>query len=142
MEYQEIISPEIQSIVNDINEKYDRPLDRRIFTFIVSLINLLREFPKTPEIEVIRYQLIKSATSIGANFEEAQAACSKADFKNKLFISLKEARECHYWMRLLSAITNTMNNSDLDMLTKESEKLKKILGSITSKVSKRLRENS
>ena len=136
MKYQEIVNPEILPIIHDINERYENPLDRRIFSFTVSLIKYLRSLPKTPELEVIRHQLLKSATSIGANFEEAQAACSKADFKNKIFISLKEARECHYWLRLLAAVTDDNTSIEINQLTNESGELKKILGSIIVKLNK------
>lgn len=134
MDYKVAMHPDIQPIIHDLNERYEVPLDRRIFNFVVSIVKLSQKFSKSPENEVIRYQLIKSATSIGANFEEAQAACSKADFKNKIFISLKEARECHYWMRLLSAINSNADNLDLKKITRESEELKKILGSIAAKI--------
>ena len=48
-------------------------------------------------------QLARAATSIGANLEEADAGQSRADFISKCSISLKEAREAHYWLRLLRA---------------------------------------
>lgn len=51
-----------------------------------------------------KFQLGKSSTSVGANYEEAQAGSSKADFKNKVRISLKEARESNYWLRVLKAL--------------------------------------
>jgi len=51
------------------------------------------------------YQLTKASTSIGANYEEAQAAESKDDFIHKGGIVTKEARECVYWLRLLSELT-------------------------------------
>lgn len=60
--------------------------------------------PNKIEYQIIKHQLGKSATSIGANYEEAQAGSSKADFKNKVRISLKEARESNYWLRVLKAL--------------------------------------
>lgn len=56
------------------------------------------------ELNVIKYQLTKSATSIGANYEEAQAGSSKLDFTNKVRISLREMRESNYWLRILKGI--------------------------------------
>jgi len=64
-------------------------LSKRLFTFSVKTIRFLRTLPYETEYKVIRYQLIKSATSTGANYEEAQAASSKADFHNKVKIALK-----------------------------------------------------
>ena len=69
------------------------------------------------------------------NYEEAQAAVSKADFTNKIGISLKEKRESNFWIRLIIAIGN--DNESWQILEKESEELKKILGSIYSKTSKK-----
>lgn len=75
-------------------------------------------------------QLLRSATSIGANYEESQGATSKVDFRNKIRIALKEARETNYWLRLLKAMK--IMNSSLEGLVDESEQLKKILGKISS----------
>jgi len=58
----------------------------------------------------LRYQLAKSSTSSGANYEEAQGAISRADFKNKVHISLKEMRESHYWLRIIKQ-RNAKNNN-------------------------------
>jgi len=72
---------------------------------------------------------MKSGTSIGANMEEATAAQSKADFISKVQISLKEARETNYWLRLLSA-AEIIDSSKLTEITNESDELCRILGSI------------
>ena len=89
--------------------------------------------PTTSEYQIIKHQLGKSATSIGANYEEAQAGSSKADFKYKVRISLKEARESNYWLRVLKAL-ETQSNEELDSLIKESTELKNILASIINKL--------
>lgn len=68
----------------------------RTFPFGIRTIKAIRDFPDNTELKVIKYQLIKSATSIGANYEEAQAGSSKADFTHKVKIALKEARESNY----------------------------------------------
>ena len=59
-------------------------------------MKFLPDLPKTSEFNVIRYQLAKSSTSAGANYEESQAGSSKADFNNKVRISLREMRESNY----------------------------------------------
>jgi four helix bundle protein len=87
---------------------------------------------KSKDIDVISYQLIKASTSSGANYEEAQSASSKADFKNKINISLREMRESNYWLRLLHVLYE--NNNEVNLLVQESEELKKILGSISAKI--------
>lgn len=115
----------------------DQGLGKRLFEFAVNVIKYLRTLPNTKEFDVLKYQLTKSATSSGANYEEAQAASSKLDFRNKIKISLKEMRESNYWLKIIKAISK--QNNELDSLISESEELKKILGSISSKVSTNLK---
>lgn len=107
----------------------------RTFNFGVTVIKYLRTLPETSDLKVIKYQLIKSVTSIGANYEEAQAGSSKADFVNKVNISLKEARESNYWLRMLAILEGESN--ELVMLVNESKEIKNILGAIV----KNAREN-
>jgi len=74
-------------------------------------------------------QLLRSATSIGANYREANECDTKKDFKNKIRISKKEARETIYWLELL--IDANLNNKDeIFKLLDESKQLMKILASI------------
>lgn len=114
----------------------ENDLTLRLFTFAVRTINFLKTLPDSPEVKVIRYQLIKSSSSSGANYEEAQAGSSKADFTNKVRISLREMRESNYWLRLIKAtIDKTFNINELEWLINESSELKKILGSIVQKSS-------
>ena len=112
----------------------NRDLQERLFKFATDVIISLRLLPKSPEYTVITYQLIKSATSSGANYEESQAAVSQADFNNKIGIALKEMRETNYWIRLIMAIYESPEK--LTYLEKESDELKRILGSIYTKTSK------
>jgi len=109
-------------------------LTDRLFSFAVNVIQSVRKLPKSKEYSVITYQIVKSASSIGANYEEAQAAVSRPDFANKIGICLKETRETHYWIRLI--IATLEQNADWVPLENESSQLKNILGSIYTKVSK------
>jgi len=112
----------------------ENELPQRIFNFTVKTIQFLKTLPDSPEVKVIRYQLIKSSTSAGANYEEAQAGSSKADFTNKVRISLREMRESNYWLRLIKAtIDKNYDGNELEWLINESSELKKILGSIVQK---------
>jgi len=79
--------------------------------------------------------LTKSATSSGANYEEAQASSSRADFKNKINISLKEMRESNYWLKIFKAL-DIGDKETGKYLVNESGELKRILGSISSNTSK------
>jgi len=110
-------------------------LSERFFSFAVGVIRQVRTLPDSKEYSVIVYQLVKAASSIGANYEEAQAAVSKADFVNKIGICLKEAREAHYWLRIIIATLD--KNEPWKPLEKEGGEIKKILGSIYTKVSKK-----
>ena len=103
------------------------------FKFGVRCLKHLKTFPNTSEYSIIKYQLGKSATSIGANYEEAQAGSSKADFKNKVRISLKEARESNYWLRVLKALQDE-EDDELNFLNQESNEIKKILATIVNKI--------
>ena len=85
-------------------------LQGRLFKFSVEVIKEVRNLPTTIEFKVISYQILKSATSVGANYEEAQGAVSKADFSNKVAISLKEMRETNYWIRIINEIQNDKKN--------------------------------
>jgi len=79
-------------------------LKERLFRFSVDIIKEVRNLPNSREYQVISYQLLKSSTSVGANYEEAQSAVSKADFSNKIGTSLKEMRESNYWIRIIIEI--------------------------------------
>ena len=76
-------------------------------------------------------QLVRAGTSIGANLEEADAAQSKADFVSKCTISLKEARESHYWLRILKAT----GKAEVERLLAEANELIAILTTIVRKAS-------
>jgi four helix bundle protein len=113
----------------------ENELQERLFRFAVDVIKMLRTLVGGYDLKIISNQLGKSATSSGANYEEAQAAVSRADFGFKVNISLKEMRESNYWLRILQEIYTS--NNEIIRLTKESQELKKILGSISFKVAPR-----
>ncbi len=113
----------------------ENDLSKRLFRFAVDVIKMLRGLKGGSDLKIISYQLGKSATSSGANYEEAQGAVSKADFGNKVGISLKEMRESNYWLRILKELFPS--NEDIARLTSESSELKKILAAINLKVAPR-----
>ena len=104
---------------------------KRTFEFGVKCLLFLESLPKSKVNAVITYQLAEAATSIGSNYEEAQAAESSKDFIHKIGIVLKESSEINYWLRVLDAILNDgFKNSDFKTLLKESFDFKKIFSSI------------
>jgi four helix bundle protein len=66
------------------NKEFSQNLEKRTRFFAVSIIKLSTLLPDTPEGNVIRYQITKSGSSIGANYREANRSRSKADFKNRI----------------------------------------------------------
>ncbi len=83
------------------NKEFSRNLEERTRKFAVRIIHLSITLPNTPEAKVIRNQITKSGTSIGANYREANRARSKADFKNKIKICESEASETQYWLEVI-----------------------------------------
>jgi four helix bundle protein len=85
------------------------------FNFSLQIIKLYKKLINEKEY-IISKQLLRSATSIGANIEEADAGYSKKDFTAKMSIASKEARETKYWLRLLkfSNLTNINVESFID----------------------------
>ena len=110
-------------------------LATRLFNFSVKTLKLTSKLPDTPEFKVIRYQLAKSVTSCGANYEEAQSGSTKADFAHKIRITLREMRESNFWLRTIQSISIELKNSDnLKDLIDESNQLRKILATILNKM--------
>jgi four helix bundle protein len=76
-------------------------------------------------------QLVRAATSVGANLEEADAGQSRPDFISKCSIALKEACESHYWLRLLRATSKL--DDDAEPLIHEADRIVAVLTSIVKK---------
>ena len=83
------------------NREFARRLEKRTLDFSVCIIRLSSQLPKTTEGKVVRNQLTKAGTSIGANYRESNRARSRADFKNKIRICEGEAAETQYWLEIL-----------------------------------------
>jgi four helix bundle protein len=83
------------------NKDFAEKLERRTRMFAVDVMRLSACLPNTPENMVIRHQLTKSGTSVGAKYREANRSRSKADFKNKIRICESEASETSYWLRII-----------------------------------------
>ena len=99
------------------------------YSFAVSVVKFCFEIQDKKKEYVISRQLLKSATSIGANIEEAQGAISKAEFIAKIQIALKEAKETKYWVRLISD-AGIYSNGHSDQILKDCGEIIIILTSI------------
>jgi len=83
------------------NREFGKELEKRTRKFGALIIRLSAKLPNTLEARIIRTQLTKSGTSIGANYREANRARSRADFKNRVKICESEASETQYWLELI-----------------------------------------
>ena len=103
-------------------------LKDRTYQYSIKMIEFLDNLPKDNSAQIISKQLLRSATSIGANIVEAQASSSKKDFTKYFNYSLKSANESVYWLNLLKD-AKKINNSQIEYLLNETKELAKILGS-------------
>ena len=112
-------------------------LKDRTKEFSIQIINLVYKIPYNLSSAILCRQLLRSATSIGANHRSALRARSKADFISKLAIAEEEADESCYWLELLS-LTNTELKNEIDILWNEANQLTAILtkSSMTAKSKK------
>jgi four helix bundle protein len=82
-------------------KEFSKELEKRTLKFAVMIIRLSTTLPNTPEARVVRNQITKCGTSVGANYREANRSRSKADFKNKIAICESEASETQYWLKVI-----------------------------------------
>lgn len=117
-----------------MNDKVEfaKKLENRTIQFAIEIIQLSALLGNSPEQKVIRNQLTKSATSIGANYREANRSRSRADFKNKIRICLSEASETQYWLEIIKELK--WNISFNNKLLKESGELVAMFTSISRKL--------
>lgn len=107
--------------------KYD--LEERTSIFAEEIIILCKKSKKSQINDPIINQLIRSGTSIGANYMEANGSSSRKDFKNRIHICKKEAKETMYWLRLLAKADESFR-SDCRKLWKEAKELALIFSKI------------
>ena len=101
------------------------PLLDKSLDFATQIVLFYEEFSKSKKDTTIAKQLLRSATSVGANINEAIYGNSKADFISKLHISLKETGESIYWLKLLK--NTKLVNYDFDSLISLAEEIKRML---------------
>lgn len=106
--------------------KKENPLLDKSLLFAARIVKLHKYLAKEKKEHIISKQIIRSATSIGANANEAVYGQSKADFIAKLQISLKETSETEYWIRLL-VLSEYITEKEGESLLKDCLEIKKIL---------------
>ena len=110
----------------------DRDLRQRTKEFAIRIIRMYSSLPKSTEAQVLGKQVLRSGTSVGANYREAFRARSKAEFIAKIGDCLKELDETSYWFELL-VDTGIQASSRLDALRKECDELLAIFTAISKK---------
>lgn len=111
------------------SRKYD--LEERTAKFGGLVIKLCKSLPQNVITKPLISQLVRSGTSIGANYMEANGASSRKDFRNKIFICKKEAQETKHWLRML-AESIPEQKKDLQLAWKEAQELTLIFQKITT----------
>jgi four helix bundle protein len=118
-----------------------RDLGDRLLGYGARIIRLVESLPNTVVGRRVADQLLRSGTSVGANYEEAQGAESKDDFVHKLQIALKELRESNYWLRLLVK-SGKISAAQMNDLLDESNQLRAILSKSVATVKGKAREEA
>lgn len=111
------------------------------YAFALQVIRLYKYLSQQQREYVLSKQLLRSGTAIGANVEEAIGAQSARDFISKLAIAYKEARETHYWLRLLKDADYLTQDQAMPLL-RDCDELLRIIGSISRTMKNREKPNS
>jgi len=112
--------------MQNINSKFKTDLIARCYKFSLNILNLTDKLPNKRSSWVISDQIIRSATSIGANLVEGKAANSRLEFKKFYEISLKSANETKYWLGLLRD-AKLADTNEVNILLKEAIELANML---------------
>lgn len=111
-------------------------LEDRTKDFCVAVIKLLKIIKRDEINNNLISQLSRSATSVGANYHEANGASSKKDFRNKIFICRKEIQESKFWIEIIAEV-DSKNKNKLRILWKEAHELTLIFNKITTTLNER-----
>lgn len=117
-----------------------KPYDLRTRTkqFALRIVRLFGALPKTSAAQILGKQLLRSGTSVGANYREGRRGRSDAEVVSKLGIALQELEETNYWLELL-AEGDIMSRNRLEALMTEADELTAILTTCVKKTKSRLR---
>ena len=117
------------------NKEFSKQLEQRTKKFAILIIQLSALLPNTYESNVIKNQITKSGTSVGANYREANRSRSKADFRNKIKICEAEASETLYWLEIIKEL-GWINSEKNQLILSESTELLAIFTSIGKNLSR------
>ncbi len=114
--------------------KHSFDLEERTLEFAEKVIRLCKKLPKNTINNELVGQLIRASGSVGANYREANDALSKKDFRHRIKITRKEAKESHYWLQLLK-VSGPEFKDEINGILNEALELKKIFSAIVDKSS-------
>lgn len=112
--------------VQNEKAKFKEKFRQRVYKFALDIIKFVEEIPKEQTSRIISGQLLRSATSIGANVVEAQGAASRKDYTNFFSYALKSANETKFWLGLLRD-SGKAEREATDKLLKETTEIANIL---------------
>jgi four helix bundle protein len=107
-------------------ESKSEALQNRLVTFASQIIFVSANLPKTPEATLICKQVLRSGTAVAANYAEARAAESRADFIHKLRVVLKELNETAVWLEMIVA-TSLISREKVSATVAENKELSRII---------------
>ena len=115
------------------NKDFSKELELRTKRFAIRIIKLSATLPSTIEGKVVRNQITKSGTSIGANYREANRSRSRPDFRNKISICESESSETCYWLDIINDM-HWLEKDKIESLLDESNQLLAIFTSVGKKL--------
>jgi len=115
------------------NKEFGRQLEERTKKFAIQIIKLSKSIPITSENNVLKNQLTKSGTSVGANYREANRSRSKADFTNRIKICESEASEVVYWLEIIEELKLDISGNN-QIIISEANELLALFTSIATKL--------
>ncbi|MBI5306091.1 four helix bundle protein [Candidatus Wolfebacteria bacterium] len=121
--------------MNQFSNNYN--LEERTAKLGENIIEFCQNIKRDIIVNPILSQLVRSGTSIGANYMEANAASSRKDFRNKIFICKKEAQETKHWLRMLAKCVSNDKKEELKKIWQEAQELTMIFQKITSSLDKK-----
>ena len=119
--------------MKDEKDVKQQDLQKRTKEFAIAVIRMVSQLPKTTEIQVIAKQLLRSGTSVGAQYAEAKRAKSNKDFITKIEGALQELEETIYWLDLLAEVEQSQKEKTTK-LSSEADELIAIFVTIVKKV--------
>lgn len=121
--------------MQDLNSKFKGDILQRCYDFALDVIALIDKLPQKTSAKIIGSQIIRSATSIGANITEGKASSSRLEFKKFYQIALKSANETIYWLNLIRD-AKLIESGAIDNILKENKEIASMLAAGVIKLKK------